>query len=106
MRNLSALQLVRLVRAAGCPTKVIVISDEHSEVAIGMYLRRGMDGYLLDNQPTHQIHSALEYVADGGCYIPPVFRRSRIELELDRADVRPARTVATPARKRRARVRR
>jgi DNA-binding NarL/FixJ family response regulator len=79
MPKLGGLEVVRRVRQASCPTKLIVLSISRDESVIRDLFRSGADGYVLKDGPARHLFDAISYVLDGGQYLTPLLRRESIE---------------------------
>jgi DNA-binding NarL/FixJ family response regulator len=74
MPKLTGLDVVRLLRSSGSPTRVIVLSISRDEATIGELLRAGADAYLLKDGPSRHLLDAVRYILDGGVYVTPLLR--------------------------------
>jgi len=74
MPKLTGLEVVRHLRATGCPTRLMVLSISRDETTIGEVLRAGADAYLLKDGPSRHLLDAIHYIQDGGVYITPLLR--------------------------------
>jgi DNA-binding NarL/FixJ family response regulator len=79
MPRLSGLDVVRKVRFAQCPTKLIVLSVVRDEPTIRELFRSGGDGYVLKEGPATHLFDAIDTVAGGGKYLTPLLDRQIIE---------------------------
>jgi len=73
MPKLGGLELIRKLRAAHHPCKLIVLSMSHDERTAIEVLRAGADGYLRKDGPARHLYDAIQYIQDGGVYISPIF---------------------------------
>jgi DNA-binding NarL/FixJ family response regulator len=79
MPKLGGLDVVRRIRQANCPTKLIVLSISRDESLIRELFRSGADGYVLKDGPARHLFDAINYVLDGRQYLTPLLRRDSIE---------------------------
>ena len=78
MPKLHGLEVIRKIREANCPTKLIVLSIAHDEKMVLEALRAGANGYLLKDGPARHLLDAISYIQDGGVYVSPLLRRDRL----------------------------
>jgi len=71
LTDLFTLEIVRRVRDANLPTKIIVLSTRRDRKTVVEALRSGVSGFLLKTAPSSQLLEALEQVLDGGIYVSP-----------------------------------
>src|SRR5665213_3737992 len=86
MPGLSGAEVVRKVRQAHCPTKLIVLSISRDESLIRDLFRSGADGYVLKDGPARHLFEAINYILDGGQYLTPLLRRDNIENTKEKRD--------------------
>jgi DNA-binding NarL/FixJ family response regulator len=79
MPKLSGLDVVRKVRLANCPAKLIILSISRDEILIRELFRSGANGYVLKDGPARHLLEAMSFIADGGQYLTPLLRREVIE---------------------------
>ncbi|MDQ1469732.1 MAG: hypothetical protein QOJ99_1212 [Bryobacterales bacterium] len=79
MPKLSGLDVVRKVRLANCPTKLIILSITRDEILIRELFRSGANGYVLKDGPARHLLEAISFIADGGQYLTPLLRREVID---------------------------
>src|SRR3954453_19841698 len=79
MPKLGGLDVVRRVRQANCPTKLIILSISRDASVIKELFRSGADAYVLKDGPARHLFDAISYVQDGGRYLTPLLRRESIE---------------------------
>jgi len=77
LTDLFTLEIVRRVRAANLPTRIVVLSTRKDRKTVVEALRCGVNGFLLKSAPSHQMLEAFQQVLDGGIYVSP-------SLELDK----------------------
>jgi DNA-binding NarL/FixJ family response regulator len=75
MRDLSGLEVIRRVRAAKSPAKLLVLSVNRDENVIRDLFRAGANGYLLKDGPARHLFDAIRFVLDGGQYLTPLLQR-------------------------------
>jgi len=75
MPKLHGLEVIRKVREASCPCKLVVLSISRDEKMVLEALRAGANGYLLKDGPARHLLDAINYIQDGGVYISPLLRR-------------------------------
>ncbi len=74
MPVLSGTEVVRKLRAAGCTTKLMILSISRQDATVNEAIRAGADGYLLKDGPSRHLLDAVNYVRDGGIYVSPLLR--------------------------------
>jgi two-component system response regulator NreC len=74
MPGMTGIEVVRKLRAAGCPTKLIILSISREDHTVLEALRAGADGYLLKDGPSRHLLDAFSFVRDGGVYVSPLLR--------------------------------
>lgn len=75
MPKLHGLEVIRKVREANSPAKLVVLSISRDEKMVLEALRAGANGYLLKDGPARHLLDAIRYIQDGGVYISPLLRR-------------------------------
>jgi DNA-binding NarL/FixJ family response regulator len=75
MPKLHGLEVIRKVREASSPCKLVVLSISRDEKMVLEALRAGANGYLLKDGPARHLLDAISYIQDGGVYISPRLRR-------------------------------
>jgi DNA-binding NarL/FixJ family response regulator len=75
MPKLGGLELIRKLRLANHPCKLVVLSMSHDECTAVEVLRAGADGYVPKDGPARHLLDAIQYIQDGGVYISPIFPR-------------------------------
>jgi len=86
MPKLSGSEVVRRVRSAQSPTKLIILSINREDNVIRDLFRAGADGYVLKDGPSRHLFEAINYVADGGQYLTPLLRRDQVERPREKRD--------------------
>ena len=81
MPKLDGLELIRKLRAAKHPCKLVVVSMSRDERTAAEALRAGADGYLPKDSPSRHLLDAIQYIQDGGVYISPIFRPDLLSNE-------------------------
>ena len=76
--DLFTLEIVRRVREAGVPTKVVVLSTRRDRKTVVEALRCGVNGFLLKSGPAQQLLEAFEQVLEGGIYVSPEIELHKI----------------------------
>jgi DNA-binding NarL/FixJ family response regulator len=76
--DLFALEIVRRVREAGLPTKLIVLSTRKDRKTVVEALRCGVSAFLLKSASSGQLVEAFEQVLDGGIYVSPQLELNKI----------------------------
>ena len=67
MPKLHGLEVIRKVREANSPSKLVVLSISRDEKMVIEALRAGADGYLLKDGPARHLLDAISYsIQDGG----------------------------------------
>lgn len=79
MPKLSGLDVVRRVRMANCPTRLIVLSINRDESIIRELFRAGANGYVLKDGPARHLFDAINFIVDGGQYLTPLLHRDSID---------------------------
>lgn len=84
--ELSALDVVRRVREAQSPTRLIILGISRNTAVIRHLFRSGADAYVLKDGPARHIFDAINYVRDGGQYLTPLLSRESIDNEKENDD--------------------
>jgi two-component system invasion response regulator UvrY len=79
MPKLSGLDLIRRVKLAKCPTRVIILSIERDEASIRELFRNGADGYVLKDGPASHLFDAIGLISAGKRYLTPLLRQDVLE---------------------------
>jgi len=74
MPELTGIEVIRKLRAAGNPAKLLILSFSRDEATVMEALRAGADAYLLKDGPIRHLLDALSFIRDGGVYISPLLR--------------------------------
>ena len=86
MPKLSGLDVVRRVRSADSPTRLIVLSISREDNIIKELFRSGVNGYVLKDGPARHLLDAIHYIRDGGQYLTPLLRREALDNPKDKKD--------------------
>jgi DNA-binding NarL/FixJ family response regulator len=78
MPRLDGIAATRALAAAGCPTKVLILTTFDADDLVYDALRAGASGYLLKDAPADQLVHALRVLADGGALLAPEVTRRLI----------------------------
>src|ERR1700683_1593729 len=73
MPKLDGLGLIRKLRQANHPCKLVVLSMFRDERTAAEARRAGANGYLQKRGPSRHLLDAIEYIQGGGFYICPLF---------------------------------
>lgn len=76
--DLLTLEIVRRVRDANLPTKVVVLSTRQDRKTVIEALRCGVNAFLLKSAPSVQLLEAFGQVLDGGIYVSPQLELHKI----------------------------
>lgn len=76
--DLFTLEIVRRIRQANLPTKIVVLSTRRDRKTVVEALRCGVHAFLLKSAPSIQLLEAFEQVLDGGIYVSPQLELSKI----------------------------
>jgi len=74
MPKLTGVEVIRKLRAAGCTSKLMILSISRDETTVMEALRAGADAYLLKDGPSRHLLDAINFVRDGGVYVSPLLR--------------------------------
>ena len=76
--DLFTLEIVKRVRDADIPTKIVVLSTRRDRKTVVEALRSGVNAFLLKSAPSNQLLEAFEQVLDGGIYVSPQLELNKI----------------------------
>jgi DNA-binding NarL/FixJ family response regulator len=76
--DLFTLEIVRRIREANVPTKVVVLSTRRDRKTVVEALRCGVNAFLLKTAPSVQLLEAFEQILDGGIYVSPQLELQKI----------------------------
>jgi DNA-binding NarL/FixJ family response regulator len=71
-------EVLRRLRAQGCPSRLIILSISRDAATVREALRAGADAYLLKDSPSHHLIKAIQCVRAGGVYVSPLLRSAAI----------------------------
>jgi DNA-binding NarL/FixJ family response regulator len=74
MPGMTGIEVIRKLRSAGCPTKIMILSISREDKPVIEALRAGADAYLLKDGPGRHLLEAISYVRDGGQYVSPLLK--------------------------------
>jgi DNA-binding NarL/FixJ family response regulator len=74
MPNLTGIEAIRRLRAAGSTVKLMILSISREDLTVIEALRAGADAYLLKDGPSRHLLDAITFVKDGGVYVSPMLR--------------------------------
>jgi len=74
MPLMTGVEVIRKLRAAGCTSKLMILSISREEPTVREALRAGADAYLLKDGPSRHLVYAINFVRDGGVYVSPLMR--------------------------------
>ena len=74
MPGVTGVEAIRKLRAAGCNSKLMILSVCSEENTVQEALRAGADAYLLKDGPSRHLSEAIAFVRDGGVWISPLLR--------------------------------
>ena len=76
--DLFTMEIVRRVREANLPTKIVVLSMRRDRKTVVEALRCGVNGFLLKSAPSSELLEALEQVLEGSIYVSPQLELNKI----------------------------
>ncbi|MEO8369671.1 MAG: response regulator transcription factor [Candidatus Solibacter sp.] len=74
MPNLTGIEAIRRLRAAGSTVKLMILSISREDGTVMEALRAGADAYLLKDGPSRHLLDAINFVKDGGVYVSPMLK--------------------------------
>jgi DNA-binding NarL/FixJ family response regulator len=74
MPGMTGVEVIRRLRSAGCPSKLMILSISREDKPVIEALRAGADAYLLKDGPARHLLEAISYVRDGGQYVSPLLK--------------------------------
>ena len=74
MPGMTGVEVIRRLRSAGCPSKIMILSISREDKPVIEALRAGADAYLLKDGPARHLLEAITYVRDGGQYVSPLLK--------------------------------
>jgi DNA-binding NarL/FixJ family response regulator len=78
LSDLFTMEIVRRVREANLPTKIVVLSLRKDRKTVVEALRCGVSGFLLKSAPSSELLEALEQVLEGSIYVSPQLELNKI----------------------------
>jgi len=76
--DLFTLEIVRRVKEAKLPTRIVVLSTRRDRKTVVEALRCGVNAFLLKSGPSNQLLEAFEQILDGGIYVTPLLELNKI----------------------------
>jgi DNA-binding NarL/FixJ family response regulator len=76
--DLFTMEIVRRVRDANLPTKIVVLSIRRDRKTVVEALRCGVSGFLLKTASSTELLEALEQVLEGSIYVSPQLELNKI----------------------------
>jgi len=76
--DLFTMEIVRRVRDASLPTKIVVLSIRKDRKTVVEALRSGVNGFLLKSAPSTELLEAMDQVLDGSIYVSPQLELNKI----------------------------
>jgi DNA-binding NarL/FixJ family response regulator len=76
--DLFTMEIVRRVRDANLPTKIVVLSIRKDRKTVVEALRSGVSGFLLKSAPSSELLEALDQVLEGSVYVSPQLELNKI----------------------------
>ena len=76
--DLFTMEIVRRVRDANLPTKIVVLSIRKDRKTVVEALRSGVNGFLLKSAPSSELLEAMDQVLEGSIYISPQLELNKI----------------------------
>jgi DNA-binding NarL/FixJ family response regulator len=83
--DLFALEIVKRVREAKIPTKIVVLSMRRDRKTVVEALRCGVNAFVLKTAPATQLLEAFEQILDGAIYVSPQLELAKIFSGGDKA---------------------
>jgi DNA-binding NarL/FixJ family response regulator len=74
MSGMAGIGVIRRLRSAGCPAKIIALSTSREDKPVIEALRAGAHAYLLKDGPARHLIEAIRCVGDGGQYVSPLLK--------------------------------
>ena len=76
--DLFTMEIVRRVRDADLPTKIVVLSIRKDRKTVMEALRSGVNGFLLKSAPSSELLEAMDQVLEGSIYVSPQLELNKI----------------------------
>jgi DNA-binding NarL/FixJ family response regulator len=84
MPGMTGAEVIRRLRSAGSPVKLMILSMSSDESTVMEALRAGADAYLLKDGPGRHLLDAIQFVKDGGVYVSPLLRGAGLFARAER----------------------
>jgi DNA-binding NarL/FixJ family response regulator len=78
MPNMTGAEVIRRLRMASFPGKLVILSFHQEEAAVMEALRAGADGYILKEGPPRHLLDAINFIREGGIYVSPLLHGAGI----------------------------
>ena len=85
------LELLKQIRAAITRLPVLILSMHDESIYAERVLRAGANGYIMKQEATEQVLTAIRRILDGDVYVPDRVASRMLRQYVRAADVRPAR---------------
>jgi len=76
--DMFTMEIVRRVRDANLPTKIVVLSIRKDRKTVVEALRSGVSGFLLKSAPSSELLEAMDQVLEGSIYVSPQLELHKI----------------------------
>lgn len=87
MPGMDGLELTRLVRTEGLPTRLIMLTMHDEESLVNEVVEAGVDGFVLKDNAIDDIQACLEAVRDGKSFLSPAVAHHVMRRHQKRAAV-------------------
>lgn len=78
LARLFTLEVIRKVRRAGSPTRIVVLSTRRDRKTVVEVLRSGANAYVLKSGPGRHLLDSFAQIANGAIYVSPLLDLERI----------------------------
>jgi len=78
MSGISGIEVTRRIRAAGVPTRVVLLSMNGDREVVGDALRAGASAYVVKNASSDDLFEAIDAVCSGSTYLSPPLSSSAV----------------------------
>jgi DNA-binding NarL/FixJ family response regulator len=78
MPGLSGAEVIRRLRIASFPGKLVILSFSQEEASVMEALRAGANGYVLKDGPFRHLLDAINFIKEGGVYVSPLLHGAGI----------------------------
>jgi DNA-binding NarL/FixJ family response regulator len=85
--DLFSLEIVRRVKEADLPTKIVILSTRRDRKTVVEALRCGVSAFLLKQASSTQLLEAFEQILDGGIYVSPQLELNKIFASSQRSSM-------------------